>query len=112
VQDASDPRPIILMEVSSSANKARQIIALFSLAAPVMAGRWQQVDQARSDIPALIAEIIWLRERLAACRIDRANLAAAARVTIAAYRNGEPDPLSYLHDELNAQGFGVGQGEA
>ena len=30
--------------------------------------------------------------------------------TIAAYHDGEPDPLSYLRDELHAQGFGTGRG--
>jgi hypothetical protein len=112
VQDVPNPRPIILLEVSTRTNKARQIVALFSLAAPAMADRWRQIDQALSDTPALIAEVTHLRERLAACRIDRANLAAAARVTTTACRNGEPDALSCLLDELNVQGFGVGQVEA
>lgn len=112
MQDAPNPRPTSLLEVSNRRNKARQVIALFSLTAPTTAHRWRQLDEALSDTPILIAEVVRLRERLAAARVDRANLAAAARVTITAYRNGEPDPLSYLHDELHAQGFGVGQGDA
>ena len=36
-------------------------------------------------------------------RLDRANLLAAARATIAAHHDGEPDPLAYLRDELNVQ---------
>jgi hypothetical protein len=33
------------------------------------------------------------------------DLAAAALATIAAHQDGEPDPLSYLRDELRAQGY-------
>ncbi len=33
------------------------------------------------------------------------NLAAAARATLAADHDGEPDPLYYLRDELHAQGL-------
>jgi hypothetical protein len=112
VRDTPNPRPISLLEVCTRTSKAHQIIALLSLAAPIIADQWRQVDAALSDAPTLIAEIICLRERLTASRIDRANLAASARVTITAYRNGKSDPLSCLHDELDAQGFGVGQGDA
>ncbi len=35
--------------------------------------------------------------------MDRANLLAAMRATIAAHADGEPDPLYYLRDELNAR---------
>jgi hypothetical protein len=43
-------------------------------------------------------------------RLDRANLAAAAFATIAAHQDGEPDPLSYLRDELGAQGHDPNRG--
>jgi hypothetical protein len=56
-------------------------------------------------VPALTAEIARLNAELRAVRLDRANLAAAGRATLAASRDGEPDPLSYLRDELAAQGF-------
>jgi hypothetical protein len=36
------------------------------------------VNDALSDIPILTTEITGLRVRLTACRVDRANLAAAA----------------------------------
>jgi hypothetical protein len=100
---------INLLEVSTRAEHARHIITGFSLAAPILTDLWRQVDDALSDIPALAAEISRLRAWLTACRIDRANLAAAGRATLAAYHNGEPDPLSYLRDELRAQGFGTGE---
>ena len=56
------------------------------------------------------AEITRLRAELADARLDRANLAAAALATIAAHADGEPDPLSYLRDELRAQGYDPSRG--
>jgi hypothetical protein len=37
-------------------------------------------------------------------RLDRANLLAAIRATLAADAEGEPDPLGYLRDELDTTG--------
>jgi hypothetical protein len=34
--------------------------------------------------------------------MDRANLLAAMRATLAAHADGDPDPLWYLRDELDA----------
>lgn len=99
--------PTNLLEVATRAGIASHIIAGFSLAVPTLSGLWRQMDDSLSDVPVLAAEITRLRDRLNACRIDRANLAAAARVTITAYDNGEPDPLACLRDELHAQGFGT-----
>ncbi len=110
--DTPNASPINLLEVSTRAEHARHIITGFSLATPNLADLWQQVNDALSDIPTLITEIIGLRARLSASRVDRANLAAAGRVTITAYRNAEPDPLAYLRDELSAQGFGTDRGDA
>ena len=51
-----------------------------------------------------------LSAELAATRMDRANLLAAMRATIAAHADGEADPLYYLRDELNArQGLSAGR---
>jgi hypothetical protein len=107
VTDAPRTNPINLPEVTSRAVRAGRIITSLSLAMPASVGLWSQVDGALADIPVLAAEISRLRDSLTACRIDRANLAAAGRATIAAYRSGESEPLSYLHDELLAQGFGT-----
>jgi hypothetical protein len=112
VPDTPDTSPINLLEVSARAEQAHHIITGFSLAAPTLADLWQQVTDALSDIAALTTEIISLRARLSACRIDRANLAAAGRISLTAYRNAEPDPLAYLRDELSAQGFGADRGDA
>ena len=102
--------PIDLLEVSTRAEHARHIITGFSLTAPTLADVWRQVTDALADIPNLSAEIVSLRARLSASRIDRANLAAASRVAVSAYLNGETDPLFYLLDELHAQGFGADWG--
>jgi hypothetical protein len=112
VPETPDTSPISFLEVTTRAEHARNIITGFSLATPTLADLWRQVDAALSDIPALTMEISRLRRRLTAIRIERANLAAAGRITIAAYLNAEPDPLSYLRDELDAQGFGADLGDA
>jgi hypothetical protein len=105
VPDTPRTSPVNLVEVSNRAWKARHIIAGFSLVTPSLTQLWRQVDDALSDILVLTAEIAHLHDRLIASRIDRANLAAAGRVTLTAYCNGEPDPLACLRDELHAQGF-------
>jgi hypothetical protein len=111
VQETPSTRTINLLEVSTSAEHARHIITGFSLVAPTLADLWRQVNEALSDIPILATEVADLRARLTACRIDRANLAAAGRIAMTAYRNNERDPLAYLQDELIAQGFGADQGD-
>jgi hypothetical protein len=111
VPDTPSTHTINLLEVSTRAEHARHIISGFSLSTPTLADLWSQVNEALSDIPILTTEVTGLRARLTACRIDRANLAAAGRIAITAYRNGESDPLAYLQDELIAQGFGADQGD-
>ena len=64
-----------------------------------------QLAATLAGTPHLSAEITRLAAELAAARLDLANLAAAALATIAAHEDGEPDPLSYLRDELAAQGY-------
>jgi len=59
---------------------------------------------ALADVPVLLAEIARGRTLLALTRAEYADLLAAARATIAAHRDGERDPLYYLHDELAAHG--------
>jgi hypothetical protein len=66
---------------------------------------WRSLVEAFSDTPELTTEIKRLRNELANARLDKANLAAAARATINAHNDGEPDPLFYLRDELHAQGY-------
>jgi hypothetical protein len=72
-----------------------------------MAEIWQHIDAALADASTLATELKRLRAELADTHLNRANLAAAALATIHAYRDGEHDPLSYLHDELKAQVYPV-----
>jgi hypothetical protein len=109
VTERPNASTINLLEVNTRAEQARHIIAGFSRGAPILADFWGHVNDSLSDISYLTTEIAGLRERLTAIRIERANLAAASRITIVAFHNDEPDPLSYLQDELYAQGFGTGR---
>jgi hypothetical protein len=92
-------------ELPEVATRNRAAVAIVSaLAAERTARIWQYLTDALADTPALTAEISRLRAQVAEERLDRANLAAAALATVSAHRDGEADPLSYLRDELAAQG--------
>lgn len=54
-----------------------------------------------ADVPLLLAELGRLWSQLLAVRLDYANLRAAAQAALSAAHDGEPDPLSYLADELS-----------
>ncbi len=103
----SNPHPdseINLEEITVRNETAQRMIAGFSAAQPTLAEIWQQLEAALADTPALATEITRLRAELADTRLDHANLLAAARAVISAHLDGEPDPLSYLRDELHARG--------
>lgn len=89
-----------LQEVTTRNTNARRIIAGFTTDFPTLARFWQQIDTALADTAELCAELTGLRRHLA-------NLAAAARATLAAHDEDETDPLSYLRDELHAQGHDI-----
>jgi hypothetical protein len=72
---------------------ARDIIAGFASVTPTLAGVFRFVDSALADVPAVLAELRRAHAELEAARLDRANLLAAMRATIAAHADGEPDPL-------------------
>ena len=102
----SNPNPYILInlpEIHDRSDAARHIIAGFAAATPMLADIWQYLKDAVNDLTALTTEVTRLAAELQNARLDRANLLAAARATIAAHHDGEPDHLSYLRDELNAQ---------
>ena len=85
-----------------------------SIDVPAIVGRLDAVSRATtpeqahaalldsvSDIPLLVAELsrIWsLHLRL---RLRYANLRAAAYAALSADRDGQPEPLAYLADELS-----------
>jgi len=110
----SAPESGISLEAVYARNDiARRIVAGAVSALPAASELWSQVDDALADVPALGAVIGRLAAQLADTRMDRANLLAAMRATIAAQADGEPDPLYYLRDELNArQGRSAGHGGA
>jgi len=62
----------------------------------------QSVPSLINDLADLVAELTRLAGELDQARLDRANLRAAMRATLAAHAEGEPDPLWYLRDELDA----------
>jgi hypothetical protein len=55
---------------------------------------------ALADIRVLLAEVDRLTRLLSRTRWDFADLLAAARATLAADHDGEPDPLAYLRDAV------------
>ena len=87
---------------------ARDIIAGYAAVTPHMAGIWRLLDQALADLPAVLAELGRTQAELEAVRLDRANLLAAIRATIAADAEGECDPLGYLRDELDSPDASAG----
>ena len=79
------------------------------LAMPALADLWRHVDDALTDavllsalVARLSAHVSRLCDELDRARLDRANLLAAMRAALAAHADGEPDPLWYLRDELDA----------
>ncbi len=99
----TNPHPEIdLYEISTANTFARNVIAGFRSAWPALADWWQAVDDALSDAVALCEQVTRLSAELDRTRLDRANLRAAMRAALAAHAEGEPDPMWYLRDELNA----------
>ena len=93
---------INLQEVSERNESARHIIAGCAAATPTLAGMWRYLQDALNDTAALSAEITRISAELQRTRLDRANLLAAMRAALAAYADGEPDPMWYLRDALDA----------
>ena len=91
-------------EITIRNDIARDIIAGFAAVTPTLAGVFRLIDTALADLPAVLAELGRTRAELEAVRLDRANLLAAIRATLAADAEGEPDPLGYLRGELGSTG--------
>ncbi|WP_238006166.1 hypothetical protein KZZ52_51510 [Dactylosporangium sp. AC04546] len=53
-----------------------------------------------ADIPILLAEIERQASLLTNARTEFANLLAAANATLTAAHDGDPDPLTYLREEV------------
>ncbi len=93
---------IDLLEINARNENARHIVAGSAAALPTLTDMWRNLQEALDDTPALAAEITRLSAELGRTRLDRANLRAAMRATLAAHADGEPDPMWYLRDALNA----------
>jgi hypothetical protein len=93
---------IDLQQIRIGNTHARNIIAGFASVLPTLAEWWQALTDALSDTATLAAQITRLSAELDRARLDRADLRAAMCATLAAHADGEPDPLWYLRDELNA----------
>lgn len=99
----TDPHSDInLQEVAARNDNARHIVAGCAAAMPMLADMWRYVQDALDDTLALSAVITGLSAELKRIRLDRANLRAAMRATLAAHADGEPDPMWYLRDALDA----------
>ena len=93
---------IDLPEVMSRNQAARDIVTGFASATPTLSTAWQHIEAALADARDLVTEVTRLSAELAATRLRHADALAAMRATIGAQRDGEPDPLYYIRDELNA----------
>ena len=89
-------------EITTRNDIARDIIAGFAAVTPTLAGVFRLIDTALADLPAVLADLSRARAELEAVRLDRANLLAAIRATLASHAEGEPHPLGYLRDELDS----------
>jgi hypothetical protein len=94
---------IDLQEITDRNDTARRILAGFASAAPSLADFWDLLKAALTDTVVLAAEVSRMSAEITAARLDAANLLAAIQSTLAAYADGEADPLWYLRDELNAR---------
>jgi hypothetical protein len=90
-------------EIAARNETARHMIAGFAAEMPALADFWRHLDTALAGNLALAAELTRQNAELTAARLDRANLLAAIRATLAAHADGEADPLYYLRDELSAR---------
>lgn len=93
---------INLQEVATRNDNARHIVVGCAAAMPTLADMWRYVRGALDDTLALSAEITRLSAEIERTRLDCANLRAAMRATLAAHADGEPDPMWYLRDALDA----------
>ena len=80
---------------------AQDIVSGFATGTPTLSPAWQYIETALADARDLATEVARLAAELAAARLGHANALAAMRATIGAQRDGEPDPLYYIRDELS-----------
>ena len=99
----TNPNPEIdLHQISTRNEQARHIVVGCAGALPTLTDMWRHLEAALADTTTLAAQVTRLSADLDRARLDTANLRAAMRATLAAHADGEPDPLWYLRDELDA----------
>ena len=94
---------INLQQISTRNDQARHIVAGCASALPTLAAMWRALDDALTDSAALCAQVTRLSAELDRARLECANLRAAMRAALAAHADGDPDPMWYLTDELDAR---------
>jgi hypothetical protein len=94
---------INLDEIATRNEIARRMVAGFAAEMPSIADFWRGLENALADTAVLSSEVSRLSAEATSARLDTANLLAAVRATLAAYADGEADPLWYIRDELNAR---------
>jgi hypothetical protein len=109
VTNPAQNNPLDFEDIATRNHNAQRISAGFSRALPTLTEIWRYLGAALADTSRLIAEIVRQRADIAGVRLDRANLLAAIRATLAADHDGEPDPLAYLRDELADRSTGPGR---
>jgi hypothetical protein len=98
------PEPVDLQEALTSYINAMQAMHSHIIVRIVLRTRpGTAITAALYTVPALCREAARLRAALALVSIDHADLVAAARASVIADHDGEPDPLWYLRDELGAR---------
>lgn len=100
--DMSRETRTLIQEANTRNEYACQIIAGFRSAMPTLADVWDDLQDALNDVLILNALLSRLSSELDQARLQRANLIAAMRATLAADVEDEPDPLWYVRDELEA----------
>jgi hypothetical protein len=94
-----------MSEVMSRNQIARDIVSGFASAAPTLSVAWDHIRAALADARDLATEVTRLSAELTVARLRHANALAAMRATIGAQRDGEPDPLYYIRDELSTSQY-------
>jgi hypothetical protein len=98
-------QPLNLQEALTHYANAVRAISRSPLARATFGSRSIAVlAAALNRIPPLCQEVHRSRIALELARLDYANLLAAARSALTADRDGEPDPLWYIRDELAERG--------
>jgi hypothetical protein len=97
-------QPVNLQEALTRYTNAIRMLNSSPILRILFHARTVVIVAALDAIPGLCQEIQHLRALIAVASIDHANLVAAARSTLLAERDGEPDPLWYLRDELAERG--------